>query len=278
MILLTGHKGFIGSKLFQELQNSGHDAVGVDLKDGLDISHCLPDIDVDYVFHMAALPSVSFSIANPSYSLKHNVLATSVLLEWAKSHGAKCVVFSSSAAVYGDGSGPKSPYGLHKMMSELECGLYSELYGLKTVCLRYFNVYSEDQKYGGPYSTVISAWMEMIRQNRQLRIDGDGTQTRDFIHVDDVISANMWCIDNYELLNEPYYDVGSGRQISLNYIRNFINKRYDVDWLERPSRDGDVQDSKIGHRALQNSGWLPKINIEDGLERCFSSILCQNNT
>lgn len=272
MILLTGHKGFIGSKLFQELQSLGHDVIGIDLKDGLDISHCLPDIQVDYVFHMAALPSVGFSIENPSYSLKHNVLGTSILLEWAKSHGAKCLVFSSSAAVYGDGSTPKSPYGMHKMMSEMECRLYSELYGLNTVCLRYFNVYSEDQEFGGPYSTVISAWMEMLKTSQKLSIDGDGTQSRDFIHVDDIISANMWCIDNYKALGESFYDVGSGSQISLNYIRNFINKRHDAEWLERPSRTGDVQHSKIGNNKLQNSGWEPKVNIEEGLRRCFGDV------
>lgn len=272
MILLTGHRGFIGSKLFRELQNMGHSVVGIDLKDGLDISNCLPDIQVDYVFHMAALPSVAFSIENPSYSLRHNVLGTSILLEWAKSHGAKCLVFSSSAAVYGDGNGPKSPYGMHKMMSEMECRLYSELYGLNTVSLRYFNVYSEDQEFGGSYSTVISAWMEMLKTNQKLSIDGDGTQSRDFIHVDDIISANIWCINNYKTLNEPFYDVGSGSQISLNYVRDFINKHYDVDWATRPPRTGDVQHSKIGNKRLQNSGWVPKVNIEDGLRRCFSDV------
>ena len=167
--LVTGHKGFIGSKIFNSLSGS---KIGIDLKDGKDILDCLPDdIEVDTVFHLAALPSSRFAVfpvVSPSYALKHNVLGTSRLLEWSKLHGVKRFIFSSSAAVYGNGEDPNSPYGLHKLMSEMECKLYSQLYGLDTVCLRYFNVYSEDQPFNGTHSTVISAWMEMIKQKQPL--------------------------------------------------------------------------------------------------------------
>ena len=155
-ILVTGHRGYIGSCLYKRLTEMNHDVVGVDLKDGNDILHCLPNENFDYVFHLAALPRVGFSVENPSYTLKQNVFATSTLLEWAKTNKVKRVIFSSSSAVTGNGEGPTSPYGLHKLMCELECQLYSRLYHLDTVCLRYFNVYSENQEYGGSYSTALS--------------------------------------------------------------------------------------------------------------------------
>ena len=109
-ILVTGHKGYIGSKIYSKLVNMGHDVLGLDLKDGNDISFCLPDEDYDYVFHLAALPSVQQSVEQPSYTMRHNTLATSILLEWCKNKNVKRIVFSSSAAA----KEVSSPYGLHK--------------------------------------------------------------------------------------------------------------------------------------------------------------------
>ena len=270
MILVTGYKGYIGNKLFNKLNQIGYEVIGIDLKDGHDIADCLPkNKNFDYVFHLAALPSVEYSVLNPSYTLKHNVLATSKLLEWSKDNKVKRFIFSSSSAIYGDGNGPKSPYGLHKLMSEQECKLYSELYGLDTVCLRYYNLYSEDQKYGGAYSTAISAWMEMIRTNKPLRIDGDGEQTRDFIHVDDVVQANLFCMNHKENFNGKFYDIGSGKSISLNYIKDYIVQFNEVKWDHRPERIGDVKHTKANIQEMLNFGWIPKVSIEEGLKRCF---------
>ena len=266
-ILVTGHKGFIGSRLFDRLPEDQR--VGIDLKDGEDLLDQLPDIQVDTVFHLAAHPRVAYSVENPSYTLKHNVLGTSRVLEWAKNHGAKRVIFSSSAAIYGDGRGPSSPYGLHKSMSEQECRLYSELYGLDTVCLRYFNVYSEDQKYGGSYSTVISAWMELIRQGSPLRIDGDGNQTRDYLHVEDIVSVNLFCAEHKERFNGSCFDVGTGESISLNDIKNFIENRYEIEWQQAPEREGDVRHVLANIKPLKDLGWESNIKIADGLEKCF---------
>jgi UDP-glucose 4-epimerase len=179
------------------------------------------------------------------------------------------VVFSSSAAIYGDGHGPNSPYGLHKLMSEMECKLYSDLYGLDTVCLRYFNVYSEDQEYGGSYSTVISAWMELLRQNKSLRIDGDGEQTRDYVHVDDVVSANLFCANYKGSLRGACFDVGAGEVVSLNSIKEFIEERYKAKWQQAPERDGDVKHALANIKPLQDLGWEAKIKIADGLKKCF---------
>jgi len=272
-VLVTGHRGYIGSHLYKHLKNLGYDVRGIDLKDGMDILHCLPKESFDYVFHMAAIPKVSFCVLNPAYTMQQNVLVTSTLLEWAKDHGIKRVVFSSSAAVYGNaGRFPSSPYGLHKLMSEMECKLFSDLYGVDTVCLRYFNVYSEDQPYGGSYSTAISAWMQMIREGKPLRIDGDGEQTRDFIHVEDVVSANICAMQHPKRFNGRFYDVGSGRSVSLNYIKNFINSAQNVEWINNPERKGDVRHSVSDISNFKNLGFEPMVSIEQGLERCFKEM------
>jgi len=271
-ILVTGHKGYIGSHLFSDLKRLGHDVYGIDIKDGEDILHCLPNEDYDYVFHLAAQPRVEFSVHHPSYTMKQNVLVTSTLLEWAKNHNVKRVIFSSSSAVNGDGDGvPKSPYGLHKLISEMECRLFSELYGLDTVCLRYFNAYSEDQDFGGAYSTAICAWMEMIRQGKPLRMDGDGEQTRDLVHVDDIVLANILAMQSNKCFGGKAYNVGSGTSVSMNHIRNFINERHEVKWNNAPERKGDVKHTLADISEIEKDlGFQPQVSIEKGLERCFS--------
>ena len=100
-ILITGHKGYIGSHLFKKLQKGNHEISGIDIKEGNDILHCLPDENFDCVFHLAALPRVEYSVENPFYTMKQNVLVTSRLLEWSRNHGVKTLVFSSSSALYG---------------------------------------------------------------------------------------------------------------------------------------------------------------------------------
>ena len=270
-ILVTGHKGYIGSHLYKDLINLGHKVKGIDLKDGDDILHCLPNQEFDYVFHLAAIPRVEYSVENPSYTLKQNVFATSVLLQWAVKQNVKRVIFSSSSAVLGDGGGtPKSPYGLQKLMSEMECKLFSELYGIDTVCLRYFNAYSEDQEFGGAYSTAICAWMEMIRQGKPLRLDGDGEQTRDLVHVADIVNANIFCMQSSKWFGGKCLNVGSGTSVSMNYIKNIINKHHDVEWESSPQRRGDVRHTLADIRELQKMGWEPEIPIDQGLDRCFN--------
>ena len=264
--LVTGHRGFIGSHIYDALPAN---KIGVDLKEGEDILEQLPETEVDIVFHLAALPRVEYSVKNPSYTLKHNVLGTSRLLEWAKNHGAKRVVFSSSSAVYGEGNGPVSPYGLHKLMGEMECRLYSQLYDLDTVSLRYFNAYAEDQPFGGAYSTVISAWMEMIRTGRPLRLDGDGEQTRDYVHVDDIVSANLFCAGYKGRFNGATYDIGSGKTVSLNQIKDFINGVKEVEWASSPPRPGDGKHTEANIGPIFDLGWSAEVDILDGLARCF---------
>jgi UDP-glucose 4-epimerase len=264
-ILVTGHRGYIGSRLFKELLDLEHDVTGIDLKDGDDVLYCLPNENYDYVFHLAAFPKVRYSIERPSYTLKQNVLVTSTLLEWAKNHKVKKVIFSSSAAA----EECKSPYGLHKKMSEMECKLYSNLYGLDTVCLRYFNVYSEDQPFGGAYSTAISSWMERARLGRPMRIDGDGEQTRDFIHVSDVLLANIFCMQSNDYFGGKIMNVGTGTSISLNKVKSYLESKGFTDWVYAPTRQGDIRHSRADITNLHRIGWSPEISITEGLQKCF---------
>jgi len=270
-ILVTGHKGYIGNKMYKRLLELGHNIRGIDLKEGENIISCLPDEHFDYVFHFAALPRVEYSVENPSYTMKQNVLSTSILLEWAKKHNVKRVIFSSSSATIGDGFGPKSPYGLQKLISEMECKLYSQLYKLDTVSLRYFNVFSEDQEYGGAYSTVICAWIEMLKKDQRITIEGDGTQTRDFVHVNDIIDVNLFCMDYEESFNGINYEVGTGVSISINVIKDIVNKYHTVDWAVKPARKGDVKRTLADISKLKNIGWCAKIDPITEIINCFKT-------
>ena len=275
--LVTGHKGYIGSKLYERLKELGHDVLGLDIssldsKEGLDIrSHLFyngkPWIKFrpEYIFHLAAKPSVSWSIENPSESLSHNVLGSSRVLEFARHTKARRVIFASSAAAYG----ASSPYGVHKQMTELECKLYSDLYNVDTVSLRYFNVYSADQPYGGAYSTVIAAWMEMLRRDSPLIIEGDGTQTRDFIHIDDIIDVNIFSMNCEQQFKGATYDVGTGEETSLNELKNYINLIKRPEWKIIPERTGDIKFSKADTTGLKSLGWSAQVDIKNGLKRCF---------
>lgn len=280
--LVTGHKGYIGSKLFAKLQQLGHSVHGIDiaaeeLSEKLDIRWHLFDHEKnfnhlkfkpEYIFHLAAMPSVQWSVENPSESLAHNVMGSSKVLEYAKLAGVKRVIFASSAAAII----PTSPYGAHKRMTELECKIYASLYDLDTVCLRYFNVYSEDQKCGGPYSTVISSWLDCIRNNKPLRLDGDGSQTRDFIHVDDIVSANIHCMHHKEDFNGGVYDVGTGCSQSLKEIKSYFDNVFDIEWDIQPERVGDIKHSKANILKLNNIGWYSKVDLKTGLRRCISNV------
>ena len=269
MILVTGHKGYIGKKVYNRLLELGYEVMGIDLKTGEDVLECLPDEQFDFVFHLSALPRVGYSIENPSYTLKQNVLVTSKLLEWSKGHGVKRFIFSSSSAVNGDGSGPNSPYGLHKLMSEMECKLYSDLYKMDTVCLRYYNVFSKDQEYGGAYSTIISAWMEMLELGKPLRLDGDGTQSRDFIHVDDIVDVNLFCMNYENLFDGENFEVGTGKALSINEIKEVALKYNKASFVNKPARPGDVKHTRANTDPLKKIGWYAKIDPTEALHGCF---------
>ena len=282
--LVTGHKGYIGSKVFQELKNQGHEVMGIDIKEEIskDILVYLKEggdgsfhpyfwnFKPDYVFHLACIPRVAYSVEEPVKTIENNVLITSYVLNFARKVGAKRVIYSGSSSVVGNGAGPTSPYGLQKLISEMECKLYSDLYGLDTVTLRYFNVYSPCQLVDSPYATAVANWMNSIRLGKNPFITGDGEQRRDMAYLDDIVSANIFAMNHKENFNGEHFDVGTGENVSLNEIKNIVLSHYpDVTFDYVDDRVGDVLLTKANIGPLNKLGWSPKTNIKDGLCRCF---------
>jgi len=276
-LLVTGHKGYIGNHLFWKLNSLGHSVMGIDLKIGEDILDGFQEkhfrFNPDVIFHLAAIPRVVYSIENPVEVMHNNVHSTSLVLEFAKKVGAK-VVYSSSSSVVGNGEGPESPYALSKYVGELETLLYSKLYGVDTVALRYFNVYSVDQIADGPYATCVANWRRYIKEGTTPYITGDGNQRRDMAHVSDVVSANIFCMENIKKVSGNVYDVGTGNNISLNEMKELVLKSLPdlkFDYIE--DRPGDVRLTKANVRPLMDLGWAPEVDITRGMAECFTGIL-----
>ena len=274
--LVTGYKGFIGSVLYTKLLELGHEVQGIDLKDEEDILDGLTEYEEfspEYIFHLACIPRVPYSIKEPVFTMINNVVATSVVLNFAKKVGAKRVIYSGSSSVVGDGTGPNSPYGLQKLISEMECKLYTKLFGIDTVTLRYFNVYSKDQKVTGPYATAIANWMHYIKLKKRPYITGDGEQRRDMLHVSDAVSANIFAMEHEEDFNGETFDVGTGTNISLNEVKEIVNEHFsDVDFEYRESREGDVLYTKADTKPLESLGWKTNVSIVDGVSGCFKAL------
>lgn len=275
-VLVTGHKGYIGSKIYAKCLSLGWDVKGIDLKEKRDVVEILEHKDLvrfkpDMIFHLAANPRVQYSVENPVDTSYHNVLGTAAILQYAKICGTKRVVFSSSSAIYGNGNGPVNPYGLHKLQSELECQLYSRMFGVDTVCLRYFNVYSEDQKVSDVYPTVISAWMEKLRKGLELTVYGDGRHKRDYIHVDDIVDCNLFAARYYGNFWGAHYDVGTGINYDLKYIKQHIlNTLPDTVFNHLSERPTDALSTLADTKPLNNIGWSAKINFLQGIQKCFA--------
>lgn len=219
--LVTGGAGFIGSHIVERLLKDGHEVIVLDdfstghrsnLSDNEALAIVEGDISnpdtvkenmagIDWVFHKAAVASVPKTVNDPVGSSAVNYQGTLHLLEAARNNNVKRFVFASSAALYGDEPTlPKvetmcpvtlSPYAVDKLASEFACGMYTKLYGLETVCLRYFNVYGPRQDPSSPYSGVISIFTDKLKNKETPTIFGDGEQTRDFVFVSDVVEANM---------------------------------------------------------------------------------------
>ncbi len=286
--LVTGHKGYIGSHLYRELENQGHEVMGVDIKatpreniiyrssglrDTLAVTPKFVDFAPEYIFHLACKPRVAYSVEYPVQTMENNVLAGSVILDFARRVGTKRVIYSSSSSVVGNGSGPASPYGLQKLVTEMECKLYADLYGVDTVSLRYFNVYSEDQEVDGPYATAVANWMHSIRQGKTPFITGTGEQRRDMLYVHDAVAANIFCMNHDDDFNGNHYDVGTGENISLNEMRDIVNKHNSaVEFEYHPERPGDVLYTKADTQPLADLGWKVEVKINEGLNRCFEGV------
>ena len=283
--IVTGGSGFIGSRVAELLINQNHNVIVID-KNGVGtwkgnniqlISEDLSDPNYDFspffrqadgVFHLAANPSVQDSIRNPLGTNIHNVDATLRVLEYGRQFGIGRVVFSSSSAVYGNTDAlpshedcvpnPISPYALQKLICEQYCKLYSTLYGIETVSLRYFNVYGDGlfPNRNSSYSSVLNTFRRQKAQGQPLTITGDGKQRRDFVHVEDVARMNLIAMTSSRVGAGEVINVGTGKSYSVAEIAEaFDTKKVFVPALAEPK-----ESLCCTKRAFQ-LGWMPSHDL-----------------
>ncbi len=288
--LVTGGAGFIGSNLVDRLIEENFDVVVIDnLESGysknlnskaefyqLDLTKkeneetILSALNgVDYVFHLAALPRVQPSIENPQKYHDVNVNATLRMLKLSNESGVKRFVFTSSSAVYGDTDqfptsesaelNPLSPYGLHKLIGDQYCKLFSSIYDLETVCLRYFNVFGERMPMEGDYSLVMAVFAKQMLDKKPMTIRGDGEQKRDFVYVGDVARANILAAITPNIGAGEVFNIGSGQNRSVNQIAALMGgETKNIDPVIEP-RITWCDTSK----ALELLSWQPTVYVED---------------
>ena len=282
--LVTGSAGFVGSALVKALKDRGVDTVGYDLRDGKSIfdeqllSQSL--VGVDTVFHLAALVSVPESIKNPGEAYRINVEGTRAVLEAAKRVGVTRFVYSSSAAVYGNVSelpltedgptAPLSPYGDSKLKGE---ELVRGAVGIETVALRYMNILGPGQDASSPYAAVVPIFLQKIKVGEPLLIQGDGTQTRDFVYLDDVVSANI-AAATAAGVRGMVFNIGSGVEVSLNEIvavlEECLGRKLEV--VYGPAREGDIYRSVADiSQAKTHLGWAPTVSLQEAFERILAA-------
>jgi nucleoside-diphosphate-sugar epimerase len=297
--LVTGGAGFIGSHLTEELVRRGHrvrvaDSLITGKRSNLDhisgvefLEGDLAELTFaresmkgcDFVLHQAAIPSVPRSVQDPITSNTANVDATLNVLVAARDAGVKRLVFAASSSAYGDTAtlpkheemptNPLSPYALQKVVGEQYLQMFTRLYGLETVSIRYFNVFGPRQDPSSPYSGVISVFATALLENRSPRIYGDGEQTRDFTYVANVVDGVLRACEAPKASGE-IINVATGGRISLNKL--FYGMRDVVGGTLEPTyaepRKGDVRDSQADiTRAKALLGYEPTVSFEEGISR-----------
>jgi nucleoside-diphosphate-sugar epimerase len=295
-ILVTGGAGFIGSHLVDALVSRGHKVIVFDNLSSGKLSNLtnveshiefvkgnIRDLDLlvkilggcDLVFHMAAMVSVDQTVKEPLISSQINEVGTLNVLEACRKNKVRRFIFSSSSAIYGDAAGlpkheqmcskPQSPYAVQKVTGENYAGVYNDLYGVETVCLRYFNVFGPRQDPSSPYSGVISIFMNKAAAKTSPYIYGDGDQTRDFIFVTDVVLANILAAQTYEAAG-MVFNIGTGCQISINQLWELICRINRIRLLPKyaPSRKGDIKHSAASIEAAKT---ILKFNSRSSFEK-----------
>lgn len=300
--LVTGGAGFIGSHLVDRLLELGHEVIVIDdfssgkkenleqHKDNLNLkiftkNICDKDIEdlfknVSVVFHVAAIPRVQFSIEFPKKTNEVNISGTLNILEAARKAGVKRFVYSASSSAYGDqeklpliekmNPNPMSPYALQKLGGEYYCKLYNLLFGMETICLRYFNIYGPRQDPLGGYACLIPKSINLVLSGQSPEIYGDGEQTRDFTYVKDIVEVNILAATtNNEKAFGQVFNVGNNNNLSVNYIVKTIIRivgNIDIKPEYKPPviepKDTLADTTKI-KKILK---WQPKFNFENGIE------------
>jgi len=287
MIAVTGGLGFIGSHLINKL-NENNDVVIIDdqssgnIKNIEDIDFSRIDIDfgditqvdlerifegVNYVFHMAAVTSVPQSVKDPMRSNEVNITGTLKVLEAAKKCDVKKLIFSSSSAVYGETEtipiseknpiNPLSPYAVCKATGELYCNVYSEIFHLPTISLRYFNVFGPRQDPNSQYAAVIPIFINKILNNESPVIYGDGEQTRDFVNVEQVVEANILAAQSKKTGS---YNIGLGKSTTINQLFDSIKESMgkDIEPVHENERAGEIKHSVADISKAKSIGYSPK--------------------
>ena len=301
--LVTGGAGFIGSHIADELVSIGHkvkilDNFSTGSKENLSllsqvsskveivegsitdkkiVDECVKD--TEYIFHHAAFVSVPESIKKPKTTWEINIRGTKLLLNAAVANKVKRFVFASSAAVYGNNPelpkkeemnpDPVSPYGQSKRMGELLCDEYKKKEKLSTICLRYFNVYGPRQNPYSDYAGVISKFISSVIINQGPVIYGSGEQTRDFIYVKDVVTANMLAMEKNV---SGSFNIGTGKPNSINQLLGAINLANGTEIIpvHKHEREGDITFSYADiEKARKKLSFVAKYSIENGIKETF---------
>jgi UDP-glucose 4-epimerase len=291
-VLITGGAGFIGSHIAEYFQDKAEVCVLDNLRsgyrsnlDGLDVEFIEGDIrdretvrkamqGVDYVFHLAAMISVPESMFEPQECVDLNVNGLLVVLEEAAAAGVKKLCFSTSAAIYGDNPvvpkredmypEPKSPYAITKLDGEYYCSMFTQEGKLETACLRYFNVFGPRQDPNSAYAAAVPIFTAKAVAGEDITIFGDGEQTRDFIYVKDIVTANVFMAQN------PFtgvYNVAYGGRITINKLVDVIKDitGSDSKVLHLAERPGDVKHSMAAVDKLNTTGFKPQNDFASGL-------------
>lgn len=308
--LVTGGAGFIGSNLVKTLLEQSKKVrvldnfstgkreniiqfagrADFDLIEGdLRSSHIVRSAvkDVDFVLHQGALPSVPRSINDPITTNEVNISGTLNILDAAKEFKVRRVVFASSSSVYGNSEilpksetmniNPISPYALTKYAGERYCQIFFQLYGLETVCLRYFNVFGPNQNPSSEYSAVIPKFINLMLSNKSPRIYGDGNQSRDFTYIENVVKANLLACTADHVAGHVF-NIASGERFSLLSLVEKINKklRTNIAPLFDKPRAGDVEHSLADiSKAKEYMNYTPIVRFEEGLHKLIDHLINQ---
>jgi nucleoside-diphosphate-sugar epimerase len=298
LVLVTGGAGFIGSNLVDALLHRGHavrvldnfssgrrrnlagieheiELVEGDLRSYERVHHAVRRCEV--VFHQGALPSVFRSVQDPLTTSEINVGGTLNMLLNARDEGVRRLVFASSSSIYGNAPGfprkegatpmPLAPYAVSKLAAEQYCRVFTTVYGLETVSLRYFNIFGRHQDPASEYSAVIPRFITAMREGRSPTIYGTGEQSRDFTHIDNVVAANLLAMDAPDAAGRVL-NIACGTSHSLNDIVDVLNRLRgaDIEAVHAAPRPGDVArswaDVSLAEEVL---GYVPAVDLEQGL-------------
>ena len=294
-MVVTGGAGFIGSNLVETLVDEGHDVHVIDdlsggKKENLHPKATFHNNDVrdftaiapivkgaDTVFHLAAIPRVQYSIEHPIESNEANVTGTVTVLTAAQQGSVRRVVYSASSSAYGEQesmplsegmpAAPISPYGVQKYIGELYCRMFSAVYNLETVSLRYFNVYGKNQDPEGAYALVMAKFLKQKKEGAPLTITGDGKQTRDFTHVRDVVRANILASTSPDVGKGEVINIGAGKDHSINELAKLIGGPV-VHIEPRLEPRHTLADTSLAKKLL---GWEPNVVFEEGIAELLAA-------